>query len=338
MKLWIILCACLALSCRAGTVRVLTDRTETHLEPLFSLFEKNTGIKVEAVFADKGMLSRLRVRPTEADLVIGKTADNLEVARKKGLLRPYTSKAVEQLDPAFVDPDNMYVITSYRPRVFFYHKDRVKPDELSTYKSLADPKWKGRIAIRSGYHPYNINLFCQMMETEGREKTEAFLKGLKANLARAPRGNDRAQVQAIHEGEADVSVGNSYYMGLMMSRDDQRAWAESTHVFFPNQKGEGAYVMSAGAGLTRSERNPEEAEKLLEYLLSDFAQYYFATTLHVYAVKDGVPVSGINKSIVKDQDTIENGRFKANIVPIRKIAPHREAVVDILNRINFDDK
>jgi len=318
-----------------GTVRVITDRTETHLKPLFALFEKNTGIKVETIYVGKGMMARATSRPKEADLVISKTADNLEVLRQKGALQKIESDQLGTIRKEFVDPELMYVVTSYRPRGFFYSKGRVKPEELSTYADLADPKWKGRVSIRSGYHSYNMSLFCQMMEAEGPEKTRAFIEGLKKNLHRPPQGNDRAQVKAIYEEDADVSVGNAYYMGLMMGREDQRPWGEATEVFFPDQKGEGAYVMASGAGLTISDRNVEEATKLLEFLLSDFAQYYFATTLHVYSVKEGIPISEMNKTLGNGQG-IQGGEFKARIVPIREIAQHREAVTAILNDVKFD--
>lgn len=328
--------SCFFAAVHAGTVRVITDRTETHLKPLFSLFEKNTGIKVEAIYVDKGMMARVTSRPKEADVVISKTADNLEILRQKNALRKIESDVLATINPVFVDPDQMYVVTSYRPRTFFYSKERVNPEELSTYADLADPKWKGKISIRSGYHSYNMSLFCQLMAKEGPEKTRAFIEGLKKNQARLPQGNDRAQVKAIYEEKADLSVGNSYYMGLMLARDDQRAWGESTGVFFPNQKEEGAYVMSSGAGLTVADRNVEDATKLLEYLLSDFSQFYFSTKLHVYAVKEGIPVSELNKDLGKNQEEIKEGEFKARIVPIREIAKHREAVTKILNDVKFD--
>jgi len=234
----------------SGTVRVLSDRTETHLKPLFDLFEENTGSKVEAVYSKSGMLSRLQAQPTESDIVISSTAEVMETARTENLLQAFDAKVVEGVADSFVDPDRMYAITSYRPRSFFYSRERVKPEELSTYMALTDPKWKGRVSIRSGYHPYNMSLFCQMVEAYGPEKTRTFLAGLKANLARTPQGNDRAQVEAIYNGIADVSIGNSYYMPLMLERDDQRPWGEATEVFFPNQKEDGAFVMCSAAGLT----------------------------------------------------------------------------------------
>ena len=124
----------------------------------------------------------------------------------------------------------------------------------------------------------------------------------------------------------------------MRSREDQRAWAEATEVIFPNQKQGGTYVMRSAAGLTKAERNIEEATQLLEYLLSDFAQYYFATTLHVWSVKDGVPVSELNKTLGKRQPEVEEGQFKARFVSIRNIDKHREDIIKILNEVDFDNK
>lgn len=324
-------------SATGATVRVLTDRTEGHLKPLFDLFEQNTGIEVEAVYADKGMMARLETNPKEADLVITKTAENLEEARKMDLLRPINDKIVDHIDEAFVDEDNYFVITSYRPRVIYFSDARVNPENLSTYADLTNPRWQGKIAIRSGYHAYNMSLFCQMVEDQGLEATEAFIKGLKANLARTPTGNDRAQVQAIYEGKADLSVGNSYYMGIMMSREDQRPWAEATEIFFPNQQQNGAYVMRSAAGLTKANRNRKEANQLLDYMLGDFGQYYLATVLGVYSVTEGVPISEFNKTLGRHQENVKNGKFKANFVSLRNIGQHREAVIEILNRINFDE-
>ena len=328
----------MSLQVQAGTVRVITDRTESHLKPIFKLFEKNTGIKVEALYVDKGLMARLETRPTEADIVISSTADHLEVARKKGWLQSFNDKSVAGINKSFVDPDNMYVITSYRPRGLFISKDDVEMDEITSYKDITKPEYKGKVLIRSGYHSYNMSLFCQMAEKEGLEKTKAFITGLKANLARTPTANDRGQVQAIYEDKGTISVGNSYYMGIMRSRDDQKAWADATAVLFPNQDTSGTYVMSAAAGLTKANRNVEEAEQLLAYLLSDFSQYYFASTLHVWAVKEGIPTSELNKSLGQGQPGITDGDFKAAFVSIRDIDKHREAVIEILNEVDFDNK
>lgn len=322
----------------ADRIRVITDRTESHLTPLFKHFEETTGIEIEAVFVNKGLLPRMKARPTEADVVITKTLENMEQARKADLLQPFESDVLSGLKDEFKDKDNEYFVVSYRARGFYISKDedRVSPSELKDYMDLIKPKFKGRVAIRSGYHDYNISLFCQMAEVYGLEQTEKFIKGLKANLARTPQGNDRAQIKAIHDGKADISVGNSYYYAIMMNRDDQRAWAESVNFIFPGQSGKGTFVLRAGAGLTRSKRNVEDATKLLEYLTGDFAQYYLTSTLHVYSIKDQLPISTTNHELGKVQPEVEEGRFKPLFVPARSIDKHRPKVIGILNKVNFD--
>ncbi|MBN2442580.1 MAG: ABC transporter substrate-binding protein, partial [Spirochaetales bacterium] len=197
-------------------LRVITDRTESHLSPLINYYTQKTGTKVSAVFVDSGLLPRLEARPDEADVVITKTINILEAARSKDLLQPYSSSKIKRDVPAdFRDPGNYYITTSYRARAVFYSKDRVKVDELSTYEDLASPKWKGRVCIRSGYHEYNLSFFSQMAADWGVERTREFITGLHANLARTPKGNDREQVRALYEGKCDVVIANSYYMGIM---------------------------------------------------------------------------------------------------------------------------
>ena len=337
--------AAVALSCltfasaSAGdTLRVITDRTESHLAPLFQYYEKTTGVEIKALYVDKGLLPRLQARPTEADLVITKTVTVLESARNEGVLVPFASKTLDaRLKPQFREADDHYFIPSYRARGLYYSKDRVKPGDLSTYADLASPKWKGRISIRSGYHNYNISLFCQMAASEGLDKAKAFIKGLHANLARTPQGNDRAQVRAIHEGKADVSIGNSYYMGLMLDRDDQRPWAHAVNYFFPNQGGKGAYVLCSGVALTKARRNRAGATKFMEFLVDDFAQYYLANALYVYPCNTDLPLNKVTRNLAAAQEAVEHGKFKANFVPVAEAVKHREAIVNYLNEINFDE-
>jgi iron(III) transport system substrate-binding protein len=325
-------------SLSAASIRVITDRTESHLKPLMSDFEKTSGIKTEVVYVGKAMMARLKAQPTEADVVITKTAENMEWARKAKLLQSFSSKVLTALPARFVDKDKQYVVTSYRSRGFFLSRERVKAGQISSYLDLVKPEWKGKIAIRSGYHPYNVSLFSQMVEAWGAEKTKTFLKGLKANLARVPQGNDRAQIQAIHDGKADISIGNSYYMAIMLGREDQVPWAKATKVMFPDQKGKGAFIMRAGAGLTKSTRNVAGATKLLEYLVGEYAQKYLTEALNVYSVRDGFTISKINKTLGAEQPEVKEGKFKANWGSLRSVDQHRETVIKILNELNFDQK
>ncbi len=320
-------------------LRIITDRTPSHVAPLISKFEKDTGTKVISVHVDKGLISRLASRPGEADLVITKTENILELARQRGLLQPFVSDKLEKgLRPEFRDADNYYFTVSYRGRAIFYSKDRIKPDELSTYEDLASDKWKGRVCIRSGYHNYNISLFSQMAADIGIDRTKKFLKGLKANLARPPIGNDRAQIRAISEDKCDLSIGNSYYMGIMLSSEDQREWGLATKVFFPNQNDGGAYVMRGGAALTTAGRNVKKATEFLEFLISDYAQDFITNAIYAYSVKENFPIAKVNRSLGEGQKEVKNGKFKAKFIPLQKIEEHRTEIINILNELNFDSK
>jgi iron(III) transport system substrate-binding protein len=320
-------------------LRIITDRTESHLTPLIDYYTQETGTKVSAVFVDSGLLPRLEARPDEADVVITKTINLLETAKNQDLLRQYSSAKINKTVSAdFRDPDNYYITTSYRARVIYYSKDRVNVDELSTYEDLASSKWKGRICIRSGYHEYNLSLFSQMAATWGLDKTRTFLEGLHENLARTPNGNDRAQVRAMYEGECDIAIANSYYMGIMLSRDDQRDWALSAKVFFPDQDGDGSFVLRSGAALTTATANKKEAVKFLEFLIDDYAQEYICNSLYAYSINDSLPLTDVNKSLGDEQENVVNGEYKANFIPLAEIEKYRSDIVDILDDINFDNK
>ncbi|MBI4702463.1 MAG: extracellular solute-binding protein [Deltaproteobacteria bacterium] len=341
------LLAALLPSCRDGgggqaapspEIRVLTDRTASHLQKLFDEYSKQTGVRVVANFVDEELLARLESRPAEADLIVVKEAHLLESAKRQGLLQPFSSKIVELNVPAaFRDPAAHYAVLSYRARVVYYSKDRVAPPDLSTYLGLADPKWKGRICLRSGFHDYNVGLFSQLATIHGLPRIETFLQGLRDNLARAPQGDDRDQMRAIAEGKCDLALANSYYMGIMLGREDQRAWAQATHVFFPDQAERGALLMRSCAALTRAGRHTKQATALLEFLTGDYAQRYFAEALLEYPVKAGVGIAPVNKALGREQG-IENGAFKADHVSLTQAADLREKVIAALARLDFDRK
>jgi iron(III) transport system substrate-binding protein len=328
-----------AYSADTKELRVITDRTETHLKDLFDYYTKLTGVKISPVYLESGLLSRLQARPTESDIVITSTANILDTAKKDGVLQPYSStKIADKVKAGFRDPENYYFTTSYRARAVFYSKDRVKADELSTYEDLASPKWKGRVCIRSGYHEYNICFFSQMVVTNGLEKTKAFIKGLHDNLARTPAGNDRDQVRSIYEGKCDVAIVNSYYMGIMLSTAEQKAWGLSAKVFFPNQNDKGSYILCSGVALTKAKDNVAEATKLLEFLADDYAQQYFSNKLDEYSINDKLPLTEVNKKLGSEQKEVVNGKFKINFVPIAAIEKNRQDIIKILDEVNFDNK
>jgi iron(III) transport system substrate-binding protein len=292
-------------------------------------------VEIKVLTVKKGLLSRLLRRPDECDVVMTKTAVILDEAMKKGALQPYSSKLLDQnIFPEFREKNRHYLITSFRARAIFYSKERVNSASLEGYADLADPKWKGRVAIRSGFHNYNLSLFGQLAEDRGWPWTEKLLKGLRDNLSAAPQGNDRAQAKMIHDGKADLAVANSYYMGIMLSNPEQKAWGEACGVFFPDQKGNGTHVIRSGAALTSSQRNVKAATAFLEFLSTPLAQRYFSKVLNAYAVDETQDYSDVNMTL--GQPGIVGGRFKKKVIAIDRAESHRPKLLQTLESIEFD--
>ena len=218
-----------------------------------------------------------------------------------------------------------------RARVIYASKERVKPGEVSSYEDLADPKMKGRVCIRSGKHVYNISLLASIIVAKGTEAATAWAKGVKANLARKPQGNDRAQVKAVFQGECDVAVGNTYYMGKMATNKKdpvQKEWAKSVNIIFPNQQGRGAHVNVSGAAVTKSAKNKANAIRLIEFLSGDAAQKIYAETNFEYPVKPGVALHPMVASW---------GEFKADKAYLSKIANERSTATKMVDQVAFNN-
>jgi iron(III) transport system substrate-binding protein len=307
---------------KSQELKLISDRTESHLKPIIEAFEKKHGVKVSSVFMDKGLLARLENRPTEADVVVTKDAELLEIARAKKLLQAYTPKLINTIVPAeFRDSENMYFVDAYRARAIFHSAERVKASSLSTYEDLASPKWKGKVCIRSGFHDYNISLFGQFFAYYGQEKAQNIILGIKNNLARDPVGNDREQAKAIMEGKCDIALMNNYYYPIMQNNPEQQAWAKAVNVFYPNQNEKGAFIMRSAAGLTTAKANTALANAFLEFLVSTEAQTLMVHSTYQYPVNSAAPNAP---------------NFKRNMVPLKDIAAPREHVTKFLTDIVFD--
>ena len=279
-----------------GEVNLYSARKENLIKPLLDKFTGQTGIKVNLLTGKaKTLLQRLRSegRNTPADLLLTVDAGNLHAAKAAGLLQPVQSAVLEAAVPANLrDPDNQWFALSTRSRVIVYSKERVKASELSTYEDLASPKWKGRICIRSSGNIYNQSLLASLIAHHGVAEAEKWARGVVANMARPPQGNDRAQVKAVAAGICDIAVVNTYYLGVMLNKDAaQKEAARQVAVFFPNQNGRGAHINVSGAGVVAGAKHKENAVKLLEFLVGDEAQKWYAQANHEYPVKAGIPVS-----------------------------------------------
>jgi iron(III) transport system substrate-binding protein len=283
---------------RAQTDKVVNLYTARHYgtdDAFYAAFKAKTGISVNRVEAGAdALIQRIVAEGTNSpvDVLITVDAGNLERAHTRGLFQPFNSEAIRSRVPAHLrDPDGNWFGFTTRARVIFHHKDRVKPEQLSSYEDLADPKWKGRLLIRSSSNIYNQSLTGAILAARGEAATETWARGIAANLARPPRGGDMDQIRAVFAGEGDIAVANTYYLGNLIreNKAEDRALNEKIGVFFPNQADRGTHMNLSGAGMSKNARNRDTAAQFLEYLASDQAQMHFAETNSEYPVVASVP-------------------------------------------------
>ncbi|MFV8782148.1 Fe(3+) ABC transporter substrate-binding protein [Microbulbifer sp. SA54] len=318
----------------AEQVNIYSYRQPFLIQPVLDKFTEETGIETRVVFASKGLNERLQRegRNSPADVVLTSNTSNLTELVSKGLAQPVESEILEKNIPAqFRDPKGEWFGLTTRARLIYASKDRVKPGEITRYEDLADPKWKGRICTRSGKHPYNLSLFASMIANHGVEETRTWLEGVKANLARKPQGNDRAQVKAISEGVCDLSLGNSYYFGNMITNTEQPEqieWAKSVNLVFPNQQDRGTHMFISGAAVTKHAPNRDNAVKLLEFLSGPGAQHLYAEMNFEFPVRPGTPRSALINQYIGD--------FKEDSMSLTEIGAHVPEASRLVDEVGFD--
>jgi len=324
----------MALPAKAGEqVNVYSYRQPTLVKPLFDAFTKQTGIKVNLLFAKKGLVQRIKTEGANspADVIFTADIGRLAGAVKADVVQAVQSQVVNSNIPeAYRDKDGKWFGLTSRARILLVSRERVKQDSIS-YEELAEPKWKGKICVRSGQHVYNVALFAAMIAHHGEAKAQSWLEGLKNNLAQKPAGNDRAQVKNVFAGKCDIAIANNYYMGKMETNDkhpEQKEWAKSVRMMFPNTKTRGTHVNVSGAGVAKYAPNKVNAIKLLEFLASDKGQNIYAQAVFEYPVKPGVAWSDRNKSW---------GMFKADALPLNDIIKHRKRASELVDIVGFNN-
>jgi iron(III) transport system substrate-binding protein len=306
-------------------------------EALYADFTKTTGIRINRVDADDaGILARLKSEgaSSPADVILLVDAARLWRAEVDGLFQPVKSPLLDARIPAHLRGKDdgagaSWYGLSTRARVIVYDKTRVARDDVDTYEELADPKNKGRLCTRSGSHPYNVSLFGSMLEHHGAERTEAWLKGLVDNMARAPKGGDTDQIRAVAAGECAVALTNSYYVARLMrsGKPEDRAVMEKVAVVFPNQGSWGTHVNIAGAAVAKHAPNRAAAVRFLEYLASDSAQRYFADGNNEWPAVPSVKVANPALQALGD--------FKSETVPISRVGMNQVKVQQMLDRVGY---
>ena len=323
-----------AIAAARGEINLYSYRQGFLIEPIVAEFTKQTGIEVNVAFAKTGMVDKIKAAGANnpADAVLTVDVGRLDALEQAGLLEPISSAALEANIPAHLrHPDGLWFGLTTRARVVYAHKDRVAAGEIRSVADLADPKLEGLICSRSGKHAYNVALIATVIAHEGEAQAEQWLRGVKANLARKPQGNDRAQAKAIYEGVCDLAIANHYYLGKMATNEDkpeQKAWAEVIEVIFLDQGGRGQHVNISGAAVIKGAKNRANAVRLIEFLSSDGAQALYATHNFEYPVKPGVRTDPFVESL---------GGFAADKLPLTEIARHLRAASQLVDKVGFDE-
>ncbi|MBN9983232.1 Fe(3+) ABC transporter substrate-binding protein [Rhizobium laguerreae] len=316
----------------AAEINLYTTREPALIAPLLEAFTKSTGTKVNTVFLKDGLAERVASEgaSSPADILMAVDAGNLVDLVDKGVTQPVESSVLNSAIPEQLrDAKGNWFALSMRARVLYAAKDI----EMSTfnYEELADPKWKGKICIRSGQHPYNTALFADYVAHYGAEETEKWLTAVKANLARKATGGDRDSAKDILGGICDIGIANSYYVGLMRSGkggEEQVKWGDAIKVILPTFENGGTQVNISGAAIAKHSPNKAEAVKLLEYLVSDEAQKIYAEANYEYPVKAGVAADPIIASF---------GELKIDSKPLSEIVSHRKQASELVDKVGFDN-
>ncbi|MEY4779085.1 MAG: hypothetical protein RLZZ607_398 [Pseudomonadota bacterium] len=314
----------------AEEVNIYSHRQPELIQPLMDQFTAETGIDVNIAFVDKGMVERLKAEGNRspADLVL-----TVDIGRMEELVEADVLQAAEDpvlaanIPPAYRDPGNLWFGLTTRSRVVYASLERVKPGEITTYEDLVNPKWQGRLCMRSGLNDYNVALTAAFLLHHGPEATTAWLQGLKANLAHKPLGGDRDQVKSIWSGECDIALGNTYYIGQMLNDDSEKDYAAAVRIDFPIFEGGGAHMNISGIALTKAAPNRAAAVKLMAWLSSDEAQKIYAEANHEFPVKAGVARSALVQSW---------GEFTPDSLGLADIAKARSDAVKLIEGVDFD--
>ena len=323
--------AALATPAFANEVNVYSYREQKLIQPLFEAFTKDTGIKVNVISASSGLEQRIKTEGANspADVLLTVDVARLQDAIDADITQPIKSAALDKVvGSQYRDPAGNWYGISMRARVVYASKERVKQDAI-TYEDLADPKWKGKICIRSGQHMYNNALFAAYLAKHGEAKTEEWLKGLKANLAQKPSGGDREVARDIAAGKCDIGLGNTYYWALMNDKEaDRKPWAEATKVILPTFQGGGTHVNLSGVVLAKHAPNKANAMKLIEWLVAEHAQHMYADINYEYPLLAEIKVN----------PTIAGyGALKPDALPLSEIAKNKKAAANLVDKVGFDN-
>ena len=313
----------------ANEVNVFSSRHYDSDIQLYEKFTSLTGIKVNVVSGkDKALQKRMieEGKDSKADIYITADAGRLGAFDQKEMFQKLNSSEIEKQVPKNLRSENWTGIAK-RARILYYSRDRVDSSEIQnlTYEKLADTKWKNRIAIRKSDNIYNQSLIASLIHNNGKKNVEVWMKSFVNNFARSPKGNDRAQILAVAAGEADLAVANTYYYALMLSGqkgEEQQNAAKKVIPFFPNQSERGTHINISGGGILKNSPNPENARKLIEFLLTKEAQTHIVQNTFEYSILDNVEPHELIKKM---------GEFKQDLnTPVKNYIKYQSDAFEIM--------
>jgi len=317
----------------AGEVSLYTTREPKLIQPLLDAYTKKSGVKVNTVFVKDGLIERVKAEgdKSPADVLMTVDIGNLIDLVEAGVTQPVQSRTLEEVIPANLrGSDGSWYALSLRDRVLYVANDLDL--KAFSYEELADPKWKGKVCIRSGQHPYNTALIAAMISHDGAEATEQWLRGVKANLARKAAGGDRDVARDILGAICDIGIANAYYVGHMKNAEpgtDARKWGDAIKVIRPTfGKSKGTHVNVSGAAVARHAPNRDNAVGLLEYLVSEEAQSLYAKANYEYPIRKGVELDPVVASF---------GPLEVDPLPVTEIAKHRKQASELVDKVGFDN-
>ncbi len=317
---------CAAAPALSAELVVYTSRADNLLKPIVAEYKKRTGNTVKLVTGAAGpLMERMKAEGSNspADVLITVDGGNLWQATQMGLLRPVNSNVLKANIPAHLrDPGNQWFGLSVRARTIFYNTQKVKPSELSSYADLANPKWKGRLCLRTSGNVYNQSLVGIMIANHGEKKTADMVKGWVSNLAAAPFANDTALLEAIGAGRCDVGIANTYYYGRLLDKQPNLPIG----IFFADQQGSGTHVNVSGAGVAKYSKQPAQAQQFIEWLSGSEAQNLFADLNHEYPA---------NPKVAPDPKVAKWGRFKQNVINVSKAGSNQRRAVMLMQRAGY---
>ena len=316
-------------------VNIYTSRHYDADNLLYEQFTKKTGIKVN-IISGKGsaLIERLKAEGINSpgDVFFTVDAGNLANFQKQGFLQSIQSEIIKQSVPVELRGENdEWVAVAKRARVIFYNPELVSEGEIKdiNYEDLASDVWKNGVAIRSSSNMYNQSLVSSLISNLGIDETEKWAKGLVSNFARKPQGNDRSQIMAVANKEASIAIANTYYIGIMLSGKggkEQLNAAQKVKIAFPNQNNRGAHINVSGGGVLKHSPNRENAEKFLEFLLSEEAQVHIVNNTFEYPVLESVKPHPIIESF---------GDFKMDKTSIADFGKYNPEAVKLMDRVSW---